>query len=86
MAGTPTDKGKESKATDTAGPAQSADPAHDSPKRQGDKLASARGSDPGAGAAPDRSAAGDSSHDSPKRQGDKLETARDAASGKPRSG
>lgn len=65
--------------------APDADPRHDSPKRQGDKIASARDSgSPGAGPAPDK--VGDPSHDSPKRQGDKLEKARDAASGKPRSG
>ena len=85
MAATPKDKGKQAEAADTARPAQSADPAHDSPKRQGDKLASARGPD-GGDAAPAHDTAGDPSHDSPKRQGDKLETARDAASGKPRSG
>jgi hypothetical protein len=86
MANTSKDKGKDAQAAETAQPRHGGDPAPDSPKRQGDKLASARAVDSGTGAAPTDRPAGDPSHDSPKRQGDKLETARDAASGKLRSG
>ena len=60
------------------------DPAHDSPKRQGDKLE--RTLPPGGGAAPPADdAAGAPAHDSPKRHGDKLENARDAAAGQSKS-
>jgi hypothetical protein len=58
------------------GDARAGDPAHDSPKRHGDKLGAARGKD----AAPDP--ASDPPGDSPKRHGDKLEQARDAAAGR----
>ena len=42
MANESKDKGKTAQAAKTATPEQSADPAHDSPKRQGDKLERAR--------------------------------------------
>jgi hypothetical protein len=57
------------------------DPAHDSPKPQGDKLERAVGTG-GAAALPADDPAGAPGHDSPKRHGDKLETARDAAAGR----
>jgi hypothetical protein len=57
------------------------DPAHDSPKRHGDKLGAAVDKTK---AAPSREEdrAGYPAHDSLKRQGDKLEHARDAAAGR----
>jgi hypothetical protein len=65
--------------------AASVSPKDDSPKRQGDKLPSARGK--GAAVSPRQrtDAAGDPSHDSPKRQGDKLENAARAAAGRTKS-
>jgi hypothetical protein len=68
------DKGR----TDAEG--RPGDPAHDSPKRQGDKLEHAVGSG-GTALAPDNEA-GAPTADSPKRHGDKLEHARDAAAGR----
>jgi hypothetical protein len=63
---------------------RSGNPAHDSPKRQGDKLEGAL--EPRGGAAPSADdPAGAPTHDSPKRHGDKLEKARDAAAGPPKS-
>jgi hypothetical protein len=60
------------------------DPAHDSPKRQGDKLERALGPRGGA-TPPPEDPAGAPTHDSPKRHGDKLEKARDAAAGQSKS-
>jgi hypothetical protein len=60
-------------------------PKDDSPKRQGDKLASARGKGDGPTSRQRKDAPGDPSHDSPKRQGDKLENATRAAAGRART-
>jgi hypothetical protein len=60
------------------------DPAHDSAKRQGDKLGTVvgKGKDEGEAPRPEADAAGAPAHDSPKRHGDKLEHARDEAAGR----